>query len=166
MTPNRSDATLNGPDAADQPWRLRLGTVGSFSLDGPAEAEARFETPGWSIHGSRFEPGTRLDPSESGHGWLLFDVEGTDLGSIASLTGGTIAEDPPSVTLSNGRVYRIARSGAGYRVCGWESSGAYLEVAPDEAGWRIDVTAAGTGMDWLERLVLLTAAVIVRDDPR
>lgn len=166
MTPDGSDATLIGPAAADPPWRLRLGTAGSFRLEGPESVEARYETTGWSIQANGFDPGTRLIPKIAGGELVLTDSAGTDMGSVATLAGGTIAEDPPSVTLSDGRVFRIACARTGYAIRGWESPGAYVRVAPDEAGWRFCVTVAGTGMAGMDRLILLAAAAIARDAMR
>jgi len=156
LTPSESGATL----------MLRLGTGGDFSLEGSGAVEARSETPGWSIHGNGYDPGTRLVPSDTSSQTALVDSAGTETDSIATLTGGTIAEDPPSVTLSDGRVFRVACSGAGYVVRGWESPGAYVEIFPEDAGWRIVTTVAGRGMDGFDRLALLVAVAIVREKAR
>jgi len=156
LTPGESGATL----------MLRPGTGGSFSLEGSRTVEARSEIPGWSIHGDGYDPGTRLVPSDTGRQTALVDSAGTETDSIASLTGGTIAEDPPSVTLADGRVFRVACSGTGYAVRGWESPGAYVEIFPDDVGWKIVTTVAGTGMDGIDRLTLLVAAAIVRETER
>ena len=164
MTPPGTDATLVGPAAGDPPRRLRFGTAGGFSIDGPQRSEVRPGAAGYSVHGDRFEAGTRLKPDESGTGLVLIDAAGNERGTVSTLTGGTIAEDPPSVTLSDGRVFRIVCAGAGYALLGWEGPGAYLEVVPDDSGWRVDVTPAGSGMGGLHRLILLFAAVVFHDN--
>ena len=159
MTPGGSDATLTG-------LRLRLGTGGQFTLEGPDGVEVRPASNGWAIEGGRFDEGTRLVPASDGNGRCLVDAAGTDLGSFSSLVGGSIGEDPPSVTLADGRVFRVVSNGRGFAVRGREGPGAYLDVVPDETGWRILVTPAGQGMDELTGLVVLTAAAIVRDGAR
>lgn len=157
MTPEGCDDTLIG-------LRLRLGSCGGFSLEGPDGVEARSDSHGWSIHGGRFDKGTRLVPMGDGNGRSLVDAAGTDLGSFSCLVGGTIAEDPPSVTLSDGRVFRVVLTDRGYAVSGWEGPGAYLEWVRDDTGWRILITVAGQGMDGLDRLIVLAAAAIARDE--
>ncbi|MEE8411317.1 MAG: hypothetical protein V3S47_02360 [Acidobacteriota bacterium] len=164
MTPAGSDATLSGPAAGDPSWRLRHGSGGGFSIDGPDHAEARPEATGFSIHGDRFERGVRLLPDGTGRGIVLTDAAGNDRDSVSTLTGGTVAADPPSVTLSDGRVFRVVCAGAGYALQGWDHPGTYLEVEPDGSEWRVRVTPAGSRMDGLERLVLLIAAVVVLDN--
>ena len=163
MTPPGTGATLVGRAAGDPPRRLRYGTGGGFSIDGPERAEARPGAAGYSIHGDRFEPGTQLKSDESRTGLVLTDAAGNERDAVSTLTGGTIAEDPPSVILSDGRVFRIVCAGVGYALLGWESPGAYLEMVPDGSGWRVDVTPAGSGMDGLHRLILLFAAVVFHD---
>ncbi len=162
MTPTGSDATLNGPVTGDPPWRLRAGSDGGFTIDGPGRAQARPDESGWSIHGERLE-GARLTPDGTGRGVVLTDAAGSDRGSISTLAGGTVAEDPPSVTLSDGRVFRVVCAGGGYALIGWDHPGAYLEVTPDGSDWRVDVTPAGRGMAGLQRLVLMIATVVVLD---
>ncbi len=75
-----------------------------------------------------------------------------------------MAEDTPSVTLSDGRVFSVVCAGSGYALQGWDHPGTYLEVAPDGSDWRMCVTLAGNRMDGLDRLVLLVAAVVVFDN--
>ena len=66
--------------------------------------------------------------------------------------------------LSDGRVFRVVCAGGGYALLGWESQGAYIEAVPDDSGWRVHVTPAGSGMDGLHRLILLFAATVVHDN--
>ncbi len=103
-------------------------------------------------------------PDGTGRGIVLTDAAGNDRDSVSTLAGGTVAADPPSVTLSDGRVFRIVCAGTGYALQGWDHLGAYLEVAPDGSDWRVCVTPAGSRMDGLDRLVLLIAAVVVLDN--
>jgi hypothetical protein len=126
--------------------------------------EARPEANGFSIHGDRFERGARLLPDGTGRGIVLTDAAGNDRDAVSTLAGGTIAADPPSVTLSDGRIFRVVCAGTGYALQGWDHPGAYLEVVSDGSDWRVCVTLAGSQMDGLHRLVLLIAAVVVFDN--
>jgi len=164
LTPAGSDATLGGSATGDPTWRLRQGSGGGFSIDGPDHAEAHPEANGLAIHGDRFERGVRLLPDGTGRGMVLTDAEGKDRDAVSTLAGGTVAEDPPSVTLSDGRVFRVVCAGVGYALQGLEHPGAYLEVAPDGSDWQVNVTPAGSRMDGLHRLLLLIAAVVVLDN--
>jgi len=102
-------------------------------------------------------------PDGTGRGIVLTDAGGNDRDAISTLVGGTVAEDPPSVTLSNGRVFRVVRAASGYALQGWDHPGAYLEVAPEGSDWRVSVTPAGSRMDGIHRLLLLIATVVVLD---
>jgi hypothetical protein len=164
LTPGESDATLGG-SATEQPsWRLRNEPGGGFSIAGPDCAEARPDANGFSVHGDRFERGARLLPDGTGRGIVLSDAAGMDRDAVSTLAGGTVAEDPPSVALSDGRIFRVVCAGAGYVLKGWDHPGAYLEVVPEGSGWRVRETPAGSGMDGLHRLILLFAAVVVIDN--
>lgn len=161
MTPAGSDATLSGSATGYPSWRLRLGSVGGFSIDGPDHAEAHPEANGFSILGDRFERGVRLVPDGRERGIVLTDAAGNERDVVSTLAGGRVAEDPPSITLSDGRVFRIVCAGSGYALQGWGHPGTYLEVAPEDSDWRVSVTPAGSGMDGLHRLLILIAAVVV-----
>ena len=161
MTPAGSDATLSGSATGYPSWRLRLGSAGGFSIDGPDHVEAHPEANGFSILGDRFERGVRLVPGGRGRGIVLTDAAGNERDVVSTLTGGRVAEDPPSITLSDGRVFRIVCAGSGYALQGWGHPGTYLEVAPEDSVWRVSVTPAGSGMDGLHRLLILIAAVVV-----
>lgn len=163
MTPEGSDATLSGSATGLPSWRLRHGSAGGFSIDGPDHAEAHPGATGFSIRGDRFERGVRLLPDGTGRGIVLTDAAGNESDAVSTLAGGTVAEDPPSVTLSDGRVFRVVCAGAGYALQGWDHPGTYLEVAPEGSDWRVSVTPAGNRMDGLHRLLLLIAAVVVFD---
>ncbi len=163
MTPHGSDATLGGSATGFPSWRLRPGPDGGFILDGPERAEARADASGLAIHGDRFEPGVKLLPDGTGRGIVLTDGTGNARDTVSTLTGGSIAEDPPSVVLSDGRVFRVVCAPTGYAMLGWDHPGSYLEVVAEGSGWRLDVTPAGNGMDGLHRLLVLLASVIVKD---
>ena len=163
MTPEGSDATLSGSATGLPSWRLRHGSAGGFSIDGPDHAEAHPGATGFSIRGDRFERGVRLLPDGTGRGIVLTDAAGNESDAVSTLAGGTVAEDPPSVTLSDGRVFRVVCAGAGYALQGWDHPGTYLEVAPEGSDWRVSVTPAGNRMEGLHRLLLLIAAVVVFD---
>jgi hypothetical protein len=161
LTPAGSDATLGTSATGFPSWRLRLGPAGAFSIDGPDHAEAHPEVNGFSILGDRFERGVRLVPDPRGRGIVLTDAAGNERDVVSTLTGGAIAEDPPSITLSDGRVFRVVCAGSGYALQGWGHPGTYLEVEPQDSDWRVNLTLAGNGMDGLHRLILLIAAVVV-----
>ena len=163
MTPTGSDATLSGSATELPSWRLRPGSAGGFSIDGPDHAEAHPEATGFSVRGDRFERGVRLLPDGTGRGIVLTDAAGNESDAVSSLVGGTVAEDPPSVTLSDGRLFRVVCAGTGYALQGWDHPGTYLEVIPVGSDWRVSVTPAGCRMDGLHRLLLLIAAVVVFD---
>ena len=163
MTPVGSDATLGGFATELPSWRLRPGSGGGFSIDGPDHAEAHPEATGLAVQGDRFERGVRLLPDGTGRGIVLTDAEGNESDAVSTLAGGTVAEDPPSVTLSDGRVFRVVCAATGYALQGWDHPGAYIEAVPEGSDWRVSVTPAGSRMDGLHRLVLLIAAVVVFD---
>jgi hypothetical protein len=144
-------------------WRLRPGPAGGFSIDGPDHAEALPEANGFSIQGDRFERGVRLLPDGTGRGIVLTDAAGNESDAVSTLAGGSVAEDPPSVTLSDGRVFRVVCAAAGYALQGWDHPGAYIEVTPEGSDWRLSVTPAGNRMDGIHRLLLLIATVVVLD---
>ncbi len=163
MTPEGSDATLSGSATGFPSWRLRPGPDGGFTIDGPDRVEARAESTGFSVRGDRLEAGVRLLPDGTGRGLVLTDETGNERDAVSTLTGGTIAEDPPSIVLSDGRVFRVVCAPTGYALLGHDHPGAYLEVVPEGSDWRVSVTPAGNEMDGLDRLVLLVASVIVND---
>ncbi len=102
-------------------------------------------------------------PDGTGRGIALTDGAGNERDTVSTLTGGSIAEDPPSVTLSDGRVFRLVCAPTGYAMLGRDHPGAYLEVVPEGSGWRFDVTPAGNEMNGLHRLLVLVASAIVKD---
>ena len=53
-------------------------------------------------------------PDGRGRGIFLTDGAGNERDTVSTLIGGSIAEDPPSVTLSDGRVFRLVCAPAGY----------------------------------------------------
>ena len=144
-------------------WRLRLGPAGEFSIDGPDHAEAHPESTGFSVRGERFERGVKLVCDGNRRGIVLTDAAGNESDAVSTLAGGSVAEDPPSIALSDGRVFRVVCAGEGYALQGWDHPGAYLEVTPDDSDWRVSVAPAGIRMDGLHRLLLLIAAVVVLD---
>jgi hypothetical protein len=150
----------------DRPeYRLVRLVSGGFVLDpegdpvSAAPAEGGFDFDGASVTGWRVRP--------DGAGLLLSRAAGDEAGRSLRPGAEAAPDDPISMLLDDGRLYRMVLRGprdARFDLVGWETDGAYFEARPSGEGWAIRATVAGTGMEDADGLLLLFAAELHRHD--
>jgi hypothetical protein len=111
----------------------------------------------------------RLSWSDEERGWLLSEETSTTLVEVGRTTsmGAEAILSPASVLLADGRLFRLAMTGASsprFELGRWDVPGAYLVGRSDGGAWELTRTAAGEAQNAPIELVILTCAEIGRLD--
>jgi len=146
--------------------RLTRRQDGGFRLEGVAAApiEGLPVGGGFAVAG---ETAWRLAWSAAECGWILIEEQGgREAGrTTCSAPGRTLA--PSSLLLADGRLFRIAFTGASeprFELSRWDVSGAYASGRASAGAWTIERTCAGESLATGPELWILACAEIGRLD--
>ena len=146
--------------------RLTRRPSGGFRLEGVESApiDAVREGNDFAIGGS---VPRRMEWSEGERGWILRSPGNDGAESGRTTSGDREALAPSTVLLSDGRLFRLAATGASaprVELSRWDGPGAYVVALAVDGGWDLTRTAAGEALEAGPELWILASAELGRLD--
>jgi len=145
-------------------YRVLSIAEGGFALDGRKPCRVVATADRWRLEAEDDLDGWWLRRSGN-QGFVL--QRGHEAGEVARtmpLVGAGAESGLRFLLLDDGRLFRIVLRGPRdgcYELMGWESPGAYMTAHPEEEGWSLRTTAAGSGLRDIRVLCLMLAAEVL-----